>query len=338
VSARPVVVIAGTRAEGPPPGIERAEPYVELRRAGDLPSLLEAVAEADAIFLWGAEREWLQEAWPRAERLRWIHSPSDGVEWLLFPDLIDSDVEVTNARGVFDDSIAEWVIGAMLAFTARILQQRDAQLRGEWIAGTTERLAGTRLLVVGPGPIGRAVARRAIGLGVEVGGAGRTAREDEILGTIVATDDEEALTAVLGEADVVFDAMPLTPATRGFFDATRLRAMKPSARFINVGRGATVDQEALIEALRDGTIAGAALDVFEIEPVPADSPLWTMPNVLMSPHMSGDFEGWEAATVAVFVDNAARFARGEPLRNPVDKRAGHGTDRAGDLPKGAAGP
>ena len=335
---RPVVVIAGTREEGPPPGVDGASEYVELRHAEDLPALIDMISEAEGILLWGAEREWLQEAWPRAGRLRWIHSPSDGVEWFLFPELIESDVAVTNARGVFDDSIAEWVIGAMLAFAARILVQRDAQNRGEWIAGTTERLAGTRLLVVGPGPIGRAVARRARALGMEVGGAGRTARADDILGTIVATDDSAALNAALGTADVVLDAMPLTPATRGFFDAVRFRAMKPSARFINVGRGATVDQVALIEALQAGTIAGAALDVFEIEPLPADSPLWAMPHVLVSPHMSGDFEGWETATVAVFVDNAARFARGEPLRNLVDKSAGHGSDGPADLPKGAVGP
>lgn len=326
MSPRPVVVIAGTREEGPPPGVERAAEHVELRWADDLAALLALVGEADGILLWGAEREWLQEAWPSATRLRWIHSPSDGVEWLLFPELTDSAVEVTNARGVFDDAIAEWVIGAMLAFLTRILDQRDAQTRGEWMTGTTQRLAGKRLLVVGPGPIGRAVARRATALGVEVSGAGRTARSDEVFGPIVSTSDEPALVAALGAADLVLDGMPLTPATRGFFDAARFGAMRPDARFINVGRGATVDQSALIDALRDGTIGGAALDVYETEPLPSDSPLWRMPNVLVSPHMSGDFEGWEAATVAVFVDNAARFARGEPLRNPVDKHAGHGTD------------
>jgi phosphoglycerate dehydrogenase-like enzyme len=321
-----VVVVAGTRDEGPPPGIEAAADHVDLRFAADLPAFLDAIEEADGILLWGAEREWLQEAWPRATRLRWIHSPSAGVEWLLFPELVDGDVEVTNARGVFDDAIAEWVIGAMLAFATRILDQRDAQRRREWMSGTTERLAGTRLLVVGPGPIGRAVARRARALGMEVGAAGRTARHDAVLGEVAATSDEPALQAALGAADVVLDAMPLTPSTRGFFDADRFRAMRRTARFINVGRGATVDQPTLIDALRDGIIAGAALDVFEEEPIADDSPLWTMPNVLVSPHMSGDFQGWEAATVAVFVDNAARFAAGTPLRNPVDKHAGHGME------------
>ena len=324
MSRRPVVVIAGMRDEGPPPGIEPAAQHVEIRPADDLPALQDAIGEAEGILLWGGEREWLQEVWPRATRLRWIHSPSDGVEWLLFPELVDSDVEVTNARGVFDGAIAEWVIGAMLGFTARILDQRDAQNGRAWMTGTTERLAGKRLLVVGPGPIGRAVASRARALGMQVSGAGRTSRHEEVIGEIVATSDETALAAALGAADVVLDTMPLTPSTRAFFDTRRFEAMRPTARFINVGRGATVDQASLIVALRDGTIAGAALDVFEAEPLPFDSPLWAMPHVLVSPHMSGDFEGWEAETVAVFVDNAGRFARGEPLRNPVDKRAGHG--------------
>jgi phosphoglycerate dehydrogenase-like enzyme len=326
VNRRPVVVVAGTRDEGPPPGIERAAEHVELRTASDLPALLGAIGDADAILLWGAEREWLQEAWPRATRLRWIHSPSDGVEWLLFPELIESDVAVTNARGVFDDAIAEWVIGAMLAFATRILDQRDAQNQRTWMTGTTERLAGKRLLVVGPGPIGRAVARRATALGMDVGAAGRTARRDDVFGEVVATSDDAGLAAALGQADVVLDAMPLAPSTRAFFNAPRFAAMKPSARFINVGRGATVDQSALIDALTAGAIASAALDVFEAEPLPSGDALWGMANVLVSPHMSGDFEGWEAATVDVFVDNAGRFARGETLRNPVDKRAGHGTD------------
>jgi phosphoglycerate dehydrogenase-like enzyme len=333
VSDRPLVVVAHTVEDGRPPGVEAASASVELRYANDLPSLRAAIGDADGLLSWGAGRAWLEEVWGAAGRLRWIHSPSDGVEWLLFPALVESDVVVTNARGVFDDSIAEWVIGAMLAFAVRILDHRDAQLRHEWREGTSERLAGSRLLVVGPGPIGRAVARRATALGMEVSGAGRQARHDPVLGDVVATTDLPAVDAALGRADFVLDALPLTASTRGFFDEDRFRAMRPSGRFLNVGRGATVDQRALIAALERGQIAGAALDVYEVEPVPPESPLWPMPNVLMSPHVSGDFEGWEAATIEVFVENAGRFARGEPLRNPVDKRAGHGVDGWAHLPQ-----
>ncbi len=324
MSPRPVAVVLGTGADDPPPGIEAAGRQVELRYAPDGDALSEAIVGADALFFWRAEGAWLRDAWPGADRLRWVQSASDGVDALMFPELMASDVEVTNARGVFEDAIAEWVIGAMLAFATRILDQRDRQLRGEWESAERERLAGSRLLVVGPGPIGRATAVRARALGMHVEAAGRAARTDELFGEIVATVDTGAFHAALGRADHVLDALPLTPETRRLFDADRFAAMRPSARFYNVGRGATVDEASLIAALERGTIAGAGLDVFEVEPLAAQSPLWAMPQVLISPHMCGDVDGWEADVVKVFVENAERFARGEPLRNRVDTASGFG--------------
>jgi phosphoglycerate dehydrogenase-like enzyme len=324
VSERPLVVVLGTGADDPPPGIEAAEPHVELRYAPDGDALPRALRGADALFFWRAEGGWLRDAWQHAAGLRWIQSASDGVDALMFPALIASGVEVTNARGVFDEAIAEWVIGAMLAFAARIIDQRDRQLRGVWDGTTRERLAGSRLLVVGPGPIGRATAQRALALGVEVEGAGRSAREDDLFGPIVATGDAESFRVALGRADHVLDALPLTPATRALFDARVFAAMRPSARFYNVGRGDTVDEPALVDALERGAIAGAGLDVFVEEPLPAGSRLWAMPQVLLSPHMCGDVEGWEAEVVDIFVENAARFALGGPLRNRVDTAAGFG--------------
>jgi phosphoglycerate dehydrogenase-like enzyme len=324
VSPTPVVVVAGAGEDDPPPGIDAAAADVSLHYAPTAASLIEELPGADGLFLWGAERAWLEDAWGHADRLRWIHSPSDGVDWFLFPELVEGPVEVTNARGVYEDAIAEWVVGALLAFATRILDQRDAQMRDEWLSGDTMRLTGRRLLVVGPGPIGRAVGWRAEALGMTVAAAGRSERHDELFGSVIATEDDDALTRALGEADVVLDALPFTPATERFFDAGRFAAMRPTTWFLNVGRGATVDEAALIVSLQAGGIGAAALDVFDIEPLPPESPLWTMPNVLVSPHMCGRFAGWQEATVAVFVDNAGRFARGEPLRNPVDKHAGHG--------------
>jgi phosphoglycerate dehydrogenase-like enzyme len=324
VTDRPIVVVLGTGSDDPPPGIEFASAHVELRYAPDADALPDAIRDADAVFFWRAEGGWLRAAWPHAARLRWVQSASDGVDALMFPELVASDVEVTNARGVFEDAIAEWVIGAMLAFAARILDQRDRQLRSEWESTTRERLAGSRLLVVGPGPIGRAAAVRARALGMRVEGAGRAARTDALFGKILATGDTEAFHAALGRADHVLDALPLTPVTRHLFDADRFAAMPPGARFYNVGRGATVDEAALIAALERGSIAGAGLDVFEEEPLAPESPLWAMPQVLISPHMCGDVAGWEAEVVAVFVENAERFARGESLRNRVDTASGFG--------------
>ena len=132
------------------------------------------------------------------------------------------------------------------------------------------------------------------------------------------------LAEAVADADVVLDALPLTPETHHLFDAQVFAAMRPTARFVNVGRGATVDEPSLIRALQAGQLSGAALDVFETEPLPADSPLWDLPGVIVSPHMCGDFQGWEEVAVALFLDNLGRFARGEELRNPVDKHAGFG--------------
>ncbi len=289
--------------------------------AHDAPSLEAGIGAAEGLFAWGGIRDRLRAVWDRADRLRWIQTASDGVDGLLFPELVESDMVVTNARGVFDDAIAEWTVGAMLAFATRILDQRDAQARRTWLEGRTQRLAGRRLLVVGPGPIGRAVARRASSLGMELSAVGRTARDDDLFGRVRGRDE---LHAALADADFVVDTMPITMATRHTFDAAAFAAMRPDARFLNVGRGATVDESALVDTLRSGGIAGAALDVFEEEPLPASSPLWGMANVLISPHMCGDFEGWESVVTELFVDNLERFVRGDPLRNRVDALLGFG--------------
>ena len=251
-------------------------------------------------------------------------------------ELAVSDTVVTNARGVFDEPIAEWVIGAMLAFATGLHRSIVDQQRREWTSGrTTERLAGSRLVVVGPGPIGRATARRALSLGLSVTLVGRTPRRLEPFGDVLGVDQ---LLDAVADADHVLDALPLTHATRRAFDAAVFDAMPSTARFYNVGRGATVDEPALIDALRSGSIAGAALDVFAAEPLADDNPLWTMPNVIVSPHISGDAQGSERRVVAVFVENARRFAAGEPLANVVDKESGHGTGEHGPVEPGAIRP
>ena len=182
-------------------------------------------------------------------------------------------------------------------------------------------LAGRRVVIVGAGGIGRAIARLSRAVGTTVTGVARTAREgDPDFGWIVAVDH---LLAVLPNADFVVLAAPLTAATRGLIDAHALRAMAPGAYLINVGRGPLVREDDLIEAVRQGWIAGAALDVFEQEPLPADHPLWRMPRVLGSPHMSGDFVGWRQALMRQFVDNLRRWLAGEPLHNVIDKGRGY---------------
>jgi phosphoglycerate dehydrogenase-like enzyme len=318
---RPTVVVMGTTAEEPPPGIDEAATMADVSFAASAPALAEAIADTDAVFAWHSVRELLPEVWPKAGRLRWIQSASDGVDWLLFPELVDSDVVVTNARGIFDRAIAEYVVGLMLAFAKDLLGVVEGHRQREWRHRPTELLAGKRLLVAGVGPIGRAIGRAGRDLGMEVRGVGRRARSgDDVFQSIGGTD---GLAAAAGWADYVVDALPATPATRHLFDASVFDSMRRSARFINVGRGTTVVEGALIDAIREERIGGAALDVFEREPLPSDSPFWELPNTIVSPHMSGDFEGWLEAVVRLFVENLRRFAAGRPLLNVVDKREGY---------------
>jgi phosphoglycerate dehydrogenase-like enzyme len=318
---RPTVVVMGATVEEPPRGIEEAATMADLSYAASAPALAEAIAGADALFAWRSVRELLPQVWPKATRLRWIQSASDGVDWLLFPELVESDVMVTNARGIFDQAIAEYVVGLILAFAKGLLGVIQGQRLREWRHRPTELVAGTRLLVAGVGPIGRTIGRAGRDLSMEVRGVARRARPgDDVFESIAGTD---GLADAAAWADYVVDALPATPATRHLFDASVFGSMRPSARFINVGRGATVDEEGLIEALREGRIGGAALDVFEREPLPPDSPFWELTNTIVSPHMSGDFEGWLEAVVRLFVENLRRFVAEQPLLNVVDKREGY---------------
>ena len=319
--SRPVVVVMGAGSDEPPPGIDRIEDLVELRFAPDRETLVAAIPDAEIVYSWWGRREDLEAAWAFAVNLRWIQAPNVGVNGLLFPALVESDVILTNARGAVEHPIAESVVGFIVALAKDFPRMFGDQKARVWGHRDTERLAGKRLLVVGPGPIGCEIGRACgVGLGMRVEAVGRNPRAgDEVFESVGGPHE---LHAALGRADFVVDSMPLSTETHHLFDARAFAAMRPSARFVNVGRGATVDQSALVDALRRGAIAGAALDVFEEEPLPPDSPLWDLPGVIVSPHMSGNVEGWERDFAAVFYDNVARWVHGEPLRNIVDKRLG----------------
>ncbi len=323
--SKPVVVVMGTTAEEPPPGIDAIAGDVELRYAPDRASLEREVADAEIVYTWWGEREDLEAVWPRASNVKWVAASNVGINRLLFPALVESDVPLTNARGAADVPIAETVVGFVVAMAKGFRSMFDRQRAHSWELHQMERLAGRRVLIVGPGPIGRAIGRALRdGLGMQIEAVGRTGRAGDDLFEIIRGADD--LHVALADADYVIDTMPLTPQTRHMFDAAAFAAMKTTSRFVNVGRGATVVETALVDALASDGIAGAALDVFEEEPLPADSPLWQMENVIVCPHMSGDVEGWEADFADVFYDNVRRFLRGAPLRNVVDKRLGFPTD------------
>lgn len=315
------VVVMGATLDDPPPGIGVIADAVDLAFADEAAGLADALPGSDVLFAWRPRGHLLSEAWDQAGGLRWVHSASAGVDALLFPELVRSHVVVTNARGVFDEAIAEYVVGLILLFSKGLVGVLDAQRRGEWRHRETERLEQKRVLVAGIGPIGRAIARSCSSLGMQVRGVGRTARpRDGEFGRVFAAED---LAEAAGWADYVVNALPATGATQHVFDAEVFGAMNRGARFINVGRGSTVDEPALVRALREGRIGGAALDVFEEEPLPAESPLWAMPNVVVSPHMAGDFAGWRESAVELFVRNLERYLTGRPLLNVVDKERGY---------------
>ncbi|MBT2873035.1 D-2-hydroxyacid dehydrogenase [Streptomyces cellulosae] len=282
----------------------------------DESTLAERLPHADVLLVWDFTSHAVRRAWPgEGPRPRWVHTASAGVDHLLCPELAASDTVVTNARGVFDGPIAEYVAGLVLAFAKDLPRTLRLQRERTWLHRETRRVAGTRACVVGSGPIGRAVAGTLEALGVRTALVGRAAR--------AGVHGPEDLDRLLARADWVVAAAPLTEETRGMFDARRFGLMQPSAHFVNVGRGELVVEEALVRAVRDRWIAGAALDVFTAEPLAAGSPLWELEGVVVSPHMSGDTVGWRDELAAQFVESYELWEAGRPLVNVVDKRRGY---------------
>jgi phosphoglycerate dehydrogenase-like enzyme len=311
---RPTVVVL---VDDDPPDLPEADDVAELRYVTEA-ELAGALPDADALFVWDFLSTAVAGAWPAAGGPRWVHIASAGVDRLLFPGL---DAVVTNSRGVFEQPIADYVLMLVLSIAKDLPTTLRDQARRHWRHRATTSPAGQTALVVGTGPIGRAIGRRLAQFGLRVTGSGRVARSDDPdLGEIVGPTGLLQATAA---ADFVVLAAPLTEATRFMFDRGPIGAMRQTAWLINVGRGELVVEADLIAALRDDRIGGAALDVFAREPLPESSPLWDMPDVIVSPHMSGDLVGWRDDLATVFLDNLRRFVAGQPLRNVVDPKLGY---------------
>ncbi|MEU5207626.1 D-2-hydroxyacid dehydrogenase [Streptomyces sp. NPDC020742] len=314
----PTVLVLGS---DPPPKLDRLTGRARVIFT-DEASLADRLPTADALLAWDFTSGAIRDAWPEVgPRPGWVHTASAGVDQLLCPALVADDTVVTNARGVFEQPIAEYVAGLVIAMAKDFHGSWELQRQRRWQHRETLRLAGTRAVVVGSGPIGRAVGATLLALGVKVDLVGRRERPDDPQFGLVHAS--EALNGLLPQADWVVCAAPLTDATRGLFDKAVFGLMPPRARFLNVGRGPLVVEADLVAALRERRIAGAALDVFQHEPLTVDSPLWDVPGLLVSPHMSGDTLGWRDALAEQFQDNFDRWAAGEPLLNVVDKRLGY---------------
>ncbi len=265
----------------------------------------------------------------QAKQLRWIHSASAGIEANLFPALVESDVILTNSTGLHEICIPEHVLALLFAFARNLTAAFRLKQERRWDRieplrhGGIREISGANLAILGAGPIGVALAGKAAALGLHVRVLRRRAGKpvagaEQVVGP-------EALHGLLGWAHYVVLAVPLTAQTRHLIGASELRAMRSDAILINIARGDVVDQAALVDALRAGTIAGAGLDVATPEPLPPEDPLWELPNVILTPHISGYLRGYFPGVLAIFADNLARFVAGTPLHNVVDKRLGYVT-------------
>jgi len=281
-----------------------------------------------------------QDLLPKATNLRWVQQWSAGADWLLdHPEAQELDFILTNASGVHAIPISEHIFAFLLAFARNLPQAWQAQQQRVWMKEAAQakdapkhdsatysradvfEVAGKTMLILGVGEIGEYTAKIASALGMEVIGLRHNPNKstpgvDEMVGA----DD---LLDALPQADVVVSTVPLTEETRHMLDQKAFDAMKEGALFINIGRGGTVDQAALIEALQHGKLAAAGLDVFEEEPLPHDSPLWAMDNVLITPHSSGVTPKYNERAFAIFLDNLKRYRAGEKLHNVVDKAQGY---------------
>ncbi|MEU3411574.1 D-2-hydroxyacid dehydrogenase [Streptomyces sp. NPDC006658] len=299
----------------PPPRLGRLTGRARIVRT-DAARLAERLPAADVLLVWDFASHAVREAWPGdGPRPRWVHTASAGVDHLMCPELTASGTVVTNARGIFEQPVAEYVAALVLAVAKDLPRTLADQRERTWRHRETRRVAGTHACVVGSGPVGRAIVRALKALGVTTALVGRRPRTG-----IHGPDDLDRL---ISRADWVITAAPLTDRTYRMFDTRRFGVMQPSAFFVNVGRGALVDEEALARALRSRWIAGAALDVFAAEPLPGDSPLWELPGLIVSPHMSGDTFGWRDELSAQFVELYERWAAGRTLPNVVDKTRGY---------------
>lgn len=300
--------------------------HADIAQSADATELKRILPHAEVILIGLLHEERvLAEVWPYARKARWAHSLSAGVEGILFPELIRSDVVLTNSRGVFKRPLAEFALLGMLMHFRLVRTLLAQQREHRWARLDMRMLRDKVMAVVGFGEIGRECALLGHALGMKILALRRDASRssgDALVERVYARDE---LHAMLAAADVVVCAAPLTGQTRHLLSTAEFAAMKPGVFVVNVGRGPVIDEQALIGALRAQRVAGAALDVFEREPLPADSPLWDMDNVFVSPHTADHTVAPDSLqlTIDCFIRNFHRYRSGEPLENIVDKQAGY---------------
>jgi phosphoglycerate dehydrogenase-like enzyme len=283
-----------------------------------------AAPGASVIFNWSGSRALLREVFAMAPKVRWVHSRSAGLDSLLFPELVESPVPLTNGTGVFSPSLGEFALGAILYFAKDFRRMIRNQMAGRWEQFDITEITGQTVGIVGYGDIGRAVATRVRAMGMRVLAVKRHGpplyNVDPLVDQIYAPEHRIEMIA---RCDYIVAAAPLTPETRGMIGAAEFAAMKPSAVVINIGRGPVIDEDAMLKALTGGSIKGAGLDVFTHEPLPEGHPFYRLENVLLSPHCADHTADWLEQAMRFFLENFERFRKAEPLRNVVNKQLGY---------------
>ncbi len=283
-----------------------------------------AAADASVLFNWSGSIVLFKKIFVVCPNLLWVHSRSVGLERTLFPELKESSVPLTNGAGVFSASLGEFALGAILYFAKDFRRMIRNQMAGVWEAFDVSWVSGRTVGIIGYGDIGRAIAERVRALGMTVLAVRRHARASQTADPLVArTYTPERRLEMISQCDYVVVAAPLTSETRGMISEPEFAAMKPTAAVINVGRGPVITEEALIGALSSGRIQGAALDVFDHEPLPVGHPFYKLENVLLSPHCADHTPDWLDNAMQFFIEQYERFRKGQALLNVVDKKLGY---------------
>jgi phosphoglycerate dehydrogenase-like enzyme len=298
-------------------------PGVTVKIGKTAADLGDAVADAQVLFNWTGAKPEVNKVLQTAPRLEWIHAMYAGLDRSLFRELVDHPVPLTNGSGVFSQSLGEFIMLGVLYWAKDVPRRIAAKRARKWDVFDNVEISTQTIGIVGHGDIGRAVSSRAKAMGMRVLALRKNVAAragDEHVDRLYGTAE---LHAMLPECDYVAVTAPLTAETNGMIGTPEFEKMKASAIIMNVGRGPVINEAAMIEALRTKRIRGAALDVFEAEPLPPDSPIWDLDNVFMTAHCADHVHGWVESAVVFFLDQFQRWRNGEPLKNVVDKRAGY---------------
>ncbi len=318
------VLVLATPTEPQLAMLEELPPETTIAAGNSVEAFERAAPEAGVIFNWSGSGGLLREVFGMCPGVRWVHSRAAGLDNQLFPELVASAAVLTNGSGVFSPPLGEFALAAILYFAKDLRRMIRSQQAGVWDQFDITEIFGQTAGIVGYGDIGRAVATRLRPMGMDVLALKRHGpplyHVDPLVSRIYGP---EARLEMIARCDYLVVAAPLTPETRGMIGAAEFAAMKPTAVVINIGRGPVIDEAAMVEALSAGRIKGAALDVFDNEPLAEGHPFYRLENVLLSPHCSDHTPDWLERAMRFFLDQFERFRKGEPLRNVVKKELGY---------------